>query len=800
MWSISSVVHNPRRGLASVIVGCLVIATAVTIGGPSASADAGAETFGQPVNFNGEQGALSGVSCSDPVDCTAVGGIDAGASYVTEVDGVWGSPVTLPSAAGSIENSFASVSCVDPADCTAVGMGVMGDPVPLVATEAKGVWGPVLALTPLAEESYFQGVSCTSAGNCVAVGVDGNLDPVEATEIDGAWGPVFDLGDPAQTGIGQLLGVSCPAPGDCTAVGYNGGGGLIATESNGVWQPLSVVPAANNFLTAVSCSDPRDCTAVERLGTYLTETNGVWGPPTLLENGDSVSFASVSCSDPTDCVAVGEGVVPGYAIESDGIWGPVVAASSIYSIGPEFTGVSCTGPVSCTAVVSYGVDGGVAVSTITPVSYRVNGSQTFGSSAPTFSLGGSAPAGNSFAGTLTCTELADPSEPISSSLAAGTYSVDPSSCSGLTLTGPTASNYQVSLTGGTLTVDLALTSSVPDPVKGIAYSTALSAVGGTAPYTWTITSGSLPTGLTLSPSGVISGTPTAVQSQDVTFKATDSGSPKQSATTTFTINTVPVAITTTSLPAGPIDVAYKGTIAAVGGKKAYKFTVVSGSLPAGIKLATTGALTGTPTAAGTSTFTVQVADASKPINTGTKTLSITVTPMMVATTSLPVGLVGKAYTGKLVTSGGKTAFKWAVTSGAIPAGLKLATTGTISGTPTSGGTSTLTVTVTDSAKPADTASVTLSITITPMTITTTSLPAGTVKKAYTATLVANGGVGTKVWTLTSGPLPPGLKLSTAGKLTGTPTAAGSYPITVQVTDAAKPTKNTATASYTITIG
>ena len=176
--------------------------------------------------------------------------------------------------------------------------------------------------------------------------------------------------------------------------------------------------------------------------------------------------------------------------------------------------------------------------------------------------------------------------------------------------------------------------------------------------------------------------------------------------------TIPMIVTTTGLPDATIGVAYKQKLAASGGKKSYHWSVVSGSLPAGLKLSAGGALTGKATSPGVSQFVIQLTDSSKPANVVTRALSITVEPMTVATTSLPGGLVGKAYKAKLAFSGGFGTHKWTVVSGALPPGLKLSAAGALSGKPTTAGSYTITVQVVDSAKPAhNVAQQTLTITV-----------------------------------------------------------------------------------------
>ena len=151
-------------------------------------------------------------------------------------------------------------------------------------------------------------------------------------------------------------------------------------------------------------------------------------------------------------------------------------------------------------------------------------------------------------------------------------------------------------------------SPLPADRVGVAYNEALGATGGTLPYTWAVASGPLPAGLSLSTNGVISGTPTAVFNSSFTIKVTDQTG--QSVTNQFSLvisAAGPPAITTTSpLPGGFVGVAYSQTLQASGGTTPYTWSVISGTLPTGLKLSSAGVISGKPTAARTSTFTVKV--------------------------------------------------------------------------------------------------------------------------------------------------------------------------------------------------
>jgi Protein of unknown function (DUF1566)/Putative Ig domain/Carboxypeptidase regulatory-like domain/Glucodextranase, domain B/Purple acid Phosphatase, N-terminal domain len=343
----------------------------------------------------------------------------------------------------------------------------------------------------------------------------------------------------------------------------------------------------------------------------------------------------------------------------------------------------------------------------------------------------------------------------------------------------------------TLTVS---TSTLPAGTAGTAYSQTLAATGGTTPYTWTRTAGSLPTGLTLTTAGVISGTPTTAATSTFTVQVKDKSAVTATKSLSITVNAAPLSITTASIADGYLTTAYSQTLAATGGKTAYTWSKTAGTLPAGLSLGSTGTISGTPTATGTGSFTVQVKDANT--TTATKALTVTVYALpAISTASLPAGNVGVPYNQSLTATGGKTAYTWSVSSGTLPAGLTLvASTGVISGTPTTVVTSSVTFKVTDANAKTATKALSITINATPPSITTTTLANGYAGVSYSQTLVATGGKTSYTWSRTAGSLPAGLTLSGAGVISGTPTTAGTSSFTVQVKDA-----NTATATAQLTI-
>ena len=155
-------------------------------------------------------------------------------------------------------------------------------------------------------------------------------------------------------------------------------------------------------------------------------------------------------------------------------------------------------------------------------------------------------------------------------------------------------------------------SSLPQGMVGLVYTSSVSASGGLAPYTFTVSAGSLPAGVTMSSSGAFSGTPTASGPATFTVKVSDSETTPLTATQSYTVNILSaLSITNTSLPAANLGVAYTATLTAAGGQSPYTFAVTTGSLPTGLTLnSATGVISGTPTTGGTFNFTITVTDSA----------------------------------------------------------------------------------------------------------------------------------------------------------------------------------------------
>ena len=425
---------------------------------------------------------------------------------------------------------------------------------------------------------------------------------------------------------------------------------------------------------------------------------------------------------------------------------------------------------------------------------------------------------------------------------------------------------------------------LPGAVVGTAFSQTVSASGGTAPFTYAVTTGTLPAGLSLDPAtGAIVGTPTVAGSYSFTVTATDAANQTASAaytlavavqapvagavsttvaanstahavtlalsggtatsvaivtapahgtatasgtgivytptagysgsdsftytatnasgtsapaTVTITVNapTLVVAPASGPLPAATVGTAYGATLTSTGGTAPYGYSATG--LPAGITLAADGTLSGTPTTAGNYTVTIAVTDANGAIGTATYTLEVSVQTPVAGAVSTTVAANSTANAVTLALSGG-TATSVAVVTAPTHGTATVSGTG-ISYTPSAGysGSDSFTYTATNASGTSAPATVTVTVTAPTLVVAPASgpLPAATVGTAYTATLTSSGGTAPYGYTATG--LPAGVTLASNGTLSGTPTTAGSYTVTVAVTDVSGAT---GTATYTLTV-
>jgi len=336
-----------------------------------------------------------------------------------------------------------------------------------------------------------------------------------------------------------------------------------------------------------------------------------------------------------------------------------------------------------------------------------------------------------------------------------------------------------------------LNSSFPTGNVGVSYAQTLQANGGTTPYTWSAT-GQLPPGLSVNPVGLLSGIPTAPGTFSFTLLVVDARQASASRALSLTIagSGARLSVTTTALPSGTAGATYSQTLAAAGGTPPYTWSAGQG-FPAFLTLdQNSGVVSGTPTAAGSFSFPVQVTDAAKTTATGTVTLTINPSSLTI-TTNPPIfnGTVGVAYVQTFRAAGGTPPYTWSIISGSTGDLTLDPASGNLQGTPQSPGTLNFTVQVSDAARQTSSQSYSLQVSTPTLTLTLGSaLPAGTVGTSYSQRIqaTATGGLPPYTWAIAAGSsLPPGLVFTPSTlTLSGTPTAAGAFTFNLEVRDSA----------------
>jgi len=516
------------------------------------------------------------------------------------------------------------------------------------------------------------------------------------------------------------------------------------------------------------------------VGVPYNATIGVTGgtaPYTCLQTGGTLPGGLTLSAA---CVVSGTPIAPGtsvFTVKATDSSSPAVVGTGPESITVSAAGsLALTSPPNATVGTPYsaaiGVGGGTAPYNCVIVSGALPAGLTLG---PACLITGTPVTAGTSNLTVTAT---DSSSPIK------------------TVTGPV--NLTVLPSALTLTL-----STLPGAAVGVPYSATIGVSGGTAPYTCLQTGGTLPAGLTLSGSCLVSGTPTTAGTETLQVKATDSSGPAETVAGPESITVGPAgSLTLTSPPSGTVGTPYTGTIGVLGGTAPYTCVITAGALPAGLTLGAACLLTGTPTTAGTSTVTVKATDTSNPNKTTTGPVSLTVLPAPLSLTlaTLPGATVGVPYSAIIGVSGGTAPYTCTQAGGGLPAGLVLSASCVVSGTPTAAGIFILQVKATDSGNPLETVTGPESITVSPapLSLTLATLPGATVGVAYTATIGVSGGTAPYACTQSGGTLPAGLALSATCIVSGTPTAAGTFTLQVKATDSSSPVE-TITGPESITV-
>jgi hypothetical protein len=354
----------------------------------------------------------------------------------------------------------------------------------------------------------------------------------------------------------------------------------------------------------------------------------------------------------------------------------------------------------------------------------------------------------------------------------------------------------------------------PGGVVATSYSVQLIARGGCDPsFAFSVVNGAMPAGLSMSSSGLITGTPTQAGQGRFWVRVHDIGPAEggpvwctfpKDAEREFSITVDPRVIvrTQSALPA-TIGTAYSLTLEAamMSGPDQFAqpssplaWTVSQGQLPAGLALdAATGVISGTPTTEGSSPF--QVRAALPDGRADTKGLEIIVRQPLSITAARPltaVGVptpweVGVPFSAKLTATGGSGTYTWSVAGGALPVGFALAADGTLAGRTQTAGTYRATLRLADSES--RTADYAAGFNVAArLAVATQKLRTGRVGRLYRAKVATSGGVAPRIWKIKRGPLPRGIRFDrTLGVLSGTPTRPGRYRVTFEATDALKVT-------------
>jgi hypothetical protein len=369
--------------------------------------------------------------------------------------------------------------------------------------------------------------------------------------------------------------------------------------------------------------------------------------------------------------------------------------------------------------------------------------------------------------------------------------------------------FELGTVGSPLTLPSINTVLLDDLTVGMQGSATINVGGGTPPYSYSITSGALPAGVSILPpaaagvwaqpaGALLYGAPLATGNYTFTLKATDSSATPQSTSRTFTWRAS--ALTWDNLPNGVFGAPYNQTLRVLGGKQPYSYSIVQGALPNGLTLSPAGLVAGTPAETGKFGFEASIADsASSGLLHGMGMYVSQGLPnsMWIDQNSpLPTALVNQGYGYNFSANGGSGTYIWTLDSGSLPAGLSFSagpnSSYNLSGTPTAIGNFSFTLRATDAFNSANFAVSYFQLLVTPVSLNgNTNLPWGNVGTFYTAPLSATGGTGSISWSLPYGNvLPPGLNLNPGGTISGTPSTAGWFNFNLTATDSGTGLSNT----------
>lgn len=339
---------------------------------------------------------------------------------------------------------------------------------------------------------------------------------------------------------------------------------------------------------------------------------------------------------------------------------------------------------------------------------------------------------------------------------------------------------------------------LPDARRGLIYSYQFQASGGVPPYRFSLAQGALPPGVGLQDSGSLSGVPGLAGTYPFRVRATGFNGSATEAGYILRVVEPNITLPGGELPPATISRPYTTQITAVGGTAPIRYLLLGSVLPPNLQFEQSGRISGTPNTGGTFDLLVQAIDANNESATGRYALRIVRPDFRITDSRLPAGRRGESYSHVLRTADGTAPYTFFLTQGsALPQGLTLSPSGTITGTPLVAGDFNFSVTAVDAQAYSTTSTLTLNIAAARLSILTTALPAPVLGQSYRQTIQVSGGADPLRFTILAGVLPPGLSLvASTGTFEGTPTTAGTFTFLLRAIDGASQVVD---QSYTVRV-